>query len=675
MALALRRYRKSLLASGLLSPAELADFERALPRGKRPSSGDDLARLLIEAGRLTEFQAGEIVAGRTTALVLGNYVVLDRIGAGGMGQVFKAWHRRMERVVALKTLPDQRSAGEDSVARFRREVLSAARLSHPNIVAAYDADVCNGIHYLVMEYVNGPNLSDVLRQRGPLPLGEAVRSVIDAARGLAYAHSQGIVHRDIKPSNLIADRSKIVKVLDLGLARMPSLAAGAELTLPGDVVGTLEYMAPEQAAGSRDVDHRADIYGLGCTLYRLVVGDFPFPGRTPQEIIAAHRNQAIPSLRAGREEVPRSLDAVFKRMVTKEPTERIQSMQEVVDALERLRLADKRSNGALQRDSQPAENSESGDDVELAPTSPANPPLDAEVPRPAGEEQASERVTRPSSVAPVPPKVAIATLAAGLLLIAGLSWLDSDHDGPPPLVQDQTAGIYRLAREAVGEWSETLGVPLRMTNTLGMQFVLIPPSKASDNSSTDGGPFYFSVYELTVGQFQVFLTASGRSPSGVSLSSGERHPAIVSAADAEKFCRWLSDRERAVYRLPTEAEWSQACSAGTPTQWWFGDDATALARFAWFDANAAARTHQVGLLEANPFGLHDILGNAAEWCLTRNSLRPSWVLCGGSYLSPPSESGPARRNEPPAAARAVGGVRLVLELPAEARLSRHDRRP
>lgn len=659
MALAPRRYRKSLLATGLISSAELAAFERALPRPRRPSSADDFARLLIEAGKLTQFQVDEIAAGRTTRLVLGNYVVLDRIGAGGMGQVFKAWHRRMERVVALKTLPDQRSAGEDSVARFRREVLSAARLSHPNIVAAYDADVAKGIHFLVMEYVDGPNLSDVLRLRGPLPLAEAVRGALDAARGLAYSHSQGVVHRDIKPSNLIVDRTGIVKVLDLGLARMPSLAAGAELTLPGDVVGTLEYMAPEQAAGSRDVDARADVYGLGCTLYRLVTGEFPFPGRTPQEIIAAHRNQAIPSLRGLRKDAPRSLDAIFKKLVAKEPTERMQTMQEVIGAFERLRLVEKRFGRwpVQPSDSRPPDRRESGDDIELSPTS---------VGQLAADNHRSDKIAKPPSVAPVSPKVAIATLAAGLLLIAGLSWFDAHHNGESPPMPGETASIYERAHEAARQWSESLGVPSRMTNTLGMQFVLIPPANAKGESPTAVvKPFYFSAYELTSGQFQAFLAARSGSAAGGRSAQGERHPVNVTAADADMFCRWLSDRERASYRLPTEAEWSHACSAGTATPWWFGDDTAVLECFAWHNANAAGRTHQVGLLEANPFGLHDILGNAAEWCSVGNSSPRGYVLCGGSYLASPAELRPGRANR-----GAVAGVRLVLDLPAEARWAR-----
>ncbi|HQU44896.1 MAG TPA: bifunctional serine/threonine-protein kinase/formylglycine-generating enzyme family protein [Pirellulales bacterium] len=674
MALSLRRYRKSLLATGLISPAELAAFERGLPRAKRPKAADELARLLVEAGKITEFQAGEIGAGRTTELVLGNYVVLDRIGAGGMGQVFKAWHRRMERVVALKTLPDQRAAGEDSVARFRREVLSAARLSHANIVAAYDADVAQGIHFLVMEYVDGPNLSEVVRQHGPLPVADAVRHVLDAARGLAYAHSQGIIHRDIKPSNLIVDRSGIVKVLDLGLARMPAVAAGAELTLPGDVVGTLEYMAPEQAAGSRQVDARADIYGLGCTLFRLIAGEFPYPGRSPQEIIAAHRDQKIPSLRALREEVPRSLDAIFKKLAAKDPSQRPQSMEEVIAAFERLRFVERRfvgsPPGGRLGDRLTPERSESGDDLELAPTfageAPAAAAIAVEPVAPAGSR--ADESSTPASTAKVSPRTAIVTLAGALTLIAGLSWLESVRVPGPPTHPDTKESIYQVAQEDARQWSESLGVPLRMTNTLGMQFILIPPSHGPDESvRAVRTPFYLSVYELTAGQVHQFLAARGYATSAARGWEGDRHPATaLTASDAEAFCRWLSDRERASYRLPTDAEWSHACAAGAATRCWF-DENESLDRYAWYEANAAGRTHQVGLLEANPFGLHDILGNAAEWCVSGNGPRMRHVLCGGCWSSAGAQLAPGAIEAAGVHGGGLGGVRLVLDLPSEAR--------
>jgi serine/threonine protein kinase len=263
---------------------------------------------------------------------LGEYTVLERIGAGGMGQVFKALHRRMDRIVALKVLPKEIGKSFDALERFQQEVRSAARLSHPNIVTAYDAGELDGSPFLVMEYVDGHDFFRHVQQHGPLPVAQAVGCVQQAARGLDYAHVKGIVHGDVKPANLLlssADAS--VKVSDLGLARFRFASAGNDA-----VVGTADYLAPEQTLEPRQVDHRSDIYSLGCTLFYLLTGKPMYEGQTVIQKMLGHREQPTPSLRRVRPEVSEALDGVFQRMVAKKPADRFQSMAEVVQALERL---------------------------------------------------------------------------------------------------------------------------------------------------------------------------------------------------------------------------------------------------------------------------------------------------------------------------------------------------
>ena len=340
MAVSLEQFVENLVRSGLFTAAELAAFQQNLAPDRRPGKPQDLARELVRAGRLTKYQAAEIYQGKTKGLVLGDYVVLDEIGAGGMGQVFKAWHRTMERVVALKKLPQKTMRSPQAVDRFRREVRAAARLEHPNIVTAYDAGEAEGIHFLVMQYVDGRDLADVLAERGPLPVAEAVDYMIQAARGLEYAHRQGIVHRDIKPANLLLDREGTVKILDMGLARMhqpdrPVETARSErLTESGQVMGPFDYMPPEQAENTHHADHLADVYSLGCTLYRLLTGDPPYQGETAIQVLLAHREAAIPSLSEARPDVPAQLDAVCQRMMAKRPEDRQPSMAAVVADLE-----------------------------------------------------------------------------------------------------------------------------------------------------------------------------------------------------------------------------------------------------------------------------------------------------------------------------------------------------
>jgi len=333
------QFWQSLQASGLFSSEDLERYRNRWFKEGLPDSGEELARELVRHGVLTSFQAGCLLRGKTKFLVLGEYEILDQLGKGGMGVVFKARHRRMERVVALKTLPPQAMKDPESVQRFYREVKAAARLIHPNIVTAYDAGEQHGIHYLVMEYVDGQDLASLVKEHGPMPLEEALECVLQAARGLAYAHSQGVIHRDIKPSNLLVDRSGVVKILDMGLARLMFDPAkdgvtGDQLTATGQVMGTCDYMAPEQAVSTHRVDGRADIYSLGCTLYRLLTGEPPYPRQTLMEVLVAHREAPIPSLSKARPDVPVEVDMVFQRMMAKRPEDRYQRMEEVIEALE-----------------------------------------------------------------------------------------------------------------------------------------------------------------------------------------------------------------------------------------------------------------------------------------------------------------------------------------------------
>jgi serine/threonine protein kinase len=252
----------------------------------------------------------------------------------------------MRREVALKVLPRDLVKSPEALRRFHREVQAAAKLHHPNIAAAYDADEDDGVHFLVMELVEGPDLAGYVAEAGELPAPVAVQLTLQAARGLAHAHLQGVVHRDIKPANLVVNVQGTLKILDMGLAQLRSLGAdeGVELTHMGQAMGTIDYMAPEQAVDAHSVDHRADIYSLGCTMFYLLTGRPISPEGSMVQKLLWHQTASRPSLREACSDATERLDLIFQRMVAASADDRYSLMRDVVEDLERvlpeLRLGD-----------------------------------------------------------------------------------------------------------------------------------------------------------------------------------------------------------------------------------------------------------------------------------------------------------------------------------------------
>ncbi len=281
-----------------------------------------------------DLPSGDSLSARTERIALPNYEVGERIGAGGMGKVYKAVHTWLGRTVAVKFIAKEALADPDAGRRVAHEIRAIGRLDHPNVVRASDAGCVAGAHYLVTEFVDGCDLARLVKIAGPLKPADACEVVRQAALGLQHAHEQQLVHRDIKPSNLLLGRDGTVKLLDFGLARLAS--GQTALTTTGQMIGTLDYLAPEQASDARQVDIRSDIYSLGCTFYFLLTGRAPFSGpehETPASKIKAHLADRPPMPRGGRGRIPLPVLACLERMMAKSADDRYQKPAVIAAAL------------------------------------------------------------------------------------------------------------------------------------------------------------------------------------------------------------------------------------------------------------------------------------------------------------------------------------------------------
>jgi serine/threonine protein kinase len=331
----LDRLLKLVRVSGLVEPDQLSEVHSQLSAESTSApTASDLTTALIERGLITRWQARKLLQGRHKGFFLGRYKLLEHLGTGGMSSVYLAEHLHMRRRVAIKVLPRSRNEDSSYLERFYRESQAVASLDHANIVRAYDIDTDGKYHFLVMEYVEGRDLQELVTEVGPLPYDTAADYIMQAADGLAHAHRAKLIHRDIKPSNLLVDPQGTIKILDLGLARFTG-DDEASLTIAHqeNVLGTADYLSPEQAVNSHNVDERSDLYSLGCTLYFLLMGHPPFPTGTLAQRLLAHQTREPTSITEKRPDVPPGMLAICRRMMDKKPETRYQSAAEVVAAL------------------------------------------------------------------------------------------------------------------------------------------------------------------------------------------------------------------------------------------------------------------------------------------------------------------------------------------------------
>jgi serine/threonine protein kinase/formylglycine-generating enzyme required for sulfatase activity len=608
-----------------LIPIELAYRQR---RGELFTPDEYAARFpQLDRNRLVRLfrDAGEALI----PPVLGEYELLRPIGSGGMGVVYLARHRRMNRLVALKAVPPDAPERDVLHQRFAREVEITARLVHPNVVVAFDAREDQGVSYLVTAYLEGGDLGGAVNRSGPLSLRTAIDATRAAALGLGHAHERGVIHRDVKPSNLLLDGSGRVCVADWGLARAGTSApANSKLTAAGMVLGTIDYLAPEQAGNSEAADARSDVYSLGCVLFFLLAGRPPFDPGTVWDRLDAHRDIPAPDVRDFRTDVPGPLAELVARMLAKRPDDRPQDMPSVIAALDPL--------------------------IEPQPTPPQEP-------------KASRRALLLGAMLLAP------AVGFGVWRFTRERPSSQTDESTPPWEQVDAPPVAELPladpREYQRRWAEYLRVPVERTDSVGrvkFEFVLVPPGTFRMGSPdelvarlarpdldnwnrsryhaekerlvTIRRPYYLGKTEVTFAQFELFVARDGhttlaergtlgwgyhgpdevwkRGPfnwkSAGKYTPVQDHPVINTAwPDWVRFCKWLGAETAGVCRLPAESEWEFACRGGRNGLWGHGDDPDALNRFAVYGVEVPL---PVGSREPNGFGLLDMHGNLSEGC-------------------------------------------------------------
>ncbi len=342
MSLTIDKFIENLNESKLVSAAKLSSARDKFRASGHTMEADSFSRFLIEEELLTPWQNSYLMQGKTKGFFIGAYKILKILGKGGNSYVYLAEHKRLKQLRAIKILARRRvkNQRDSSLKRFIQEARETAKLDHPNVIRCFDIGVEGKMYYLVMEYVQGRDLHRIVRDKGPLDFGLAASCVFQTAMGLKYIKENGLIHRDIKPGNIFATAKGTIKILDLGLALLdrsenfdPSITI-----MHNDNIGTADYLAPEQALNSHEVDHRVDIYGLGCTLYYLLVGHAPFPEGTVVQRIAKHQSVMPTDILELRPDCPQPLRDLCWHMIQKDAGDRIQDYDQLLERIRQFRF-------------------------------------------------------------------------------------------------------------------------------------------------------------------------------------------------------------------------------------------------------------------------------------------------------------------------------------------------
>jgi eukaryotic-like serine/threonine-protein kinase len=691
-----------LQTSGLLSEPQLREL-RGWIAHKKPDI-KALAQDLVQRGWLTPFQIKEIAKNRGTGLrIADRYVLLDVVGEGGMGRVYKAHDTRMGRDVAFKVIRKEKLQHPAAAGRFLQEMIALGKLTkHPNVVEMFTADQVDDSHYCVMEYIDGADLTRVVRDNGPMAIPQACDAIRQAALGLEHAFQTGLVHRDIKPSNIIVPRTTgPVKLVDLGLARVVDTVPedAHRITQEGFVIGTPDFLAPEQARDPMSVDIRADIYALGGTLFYILTGRVPYENGTATEKLLRHCTDPPPNLLDYRREAPAALQQLIHWCMAKKAEDRPQTPLQLAVALQPFCPPPSPSAGVFATGS----GLYAGvPDRQMVPAvAPAYQPVNypvysqppvaelvhepADTPIPLPDPNPSSQVFKlpPQSNDSDPirkrsegkfPIGLVLFLLSGLLvafvvgLVAFLMLFRPEPGPPEPFTNTANMKMVKLDG---GKFR--MGSPETETSRR--------PDEGPVRDVTIRGPFFMAATEVTIGQY--FRVTGVYPAKSTRAKNPDQMPVeFITWEDANEFCRKLTEKEKDqpwmrkkwAYRLPTEAEWEYTCRGGTETPFAFGDRVV-FKNQAMYQLTPSGRdpyevgdkpdeairfAQAVGKTEANKFGLYDMHGNVAEWCsdwykseayrdaARENPTGPNdgdrRVVRGGSFRDPASTARSAARD-------------------------------
>ncbi len=542
--------------------------------------------------------------------IVGNYKVLREIGRGGMGVVYKAHEMSLQRVVALKILPERLAKDPSFVKRFAQEARSAAQLNHPNIVTIHAVGRHEGNYFIAMEYVRGESLYTVIHDAKRLEVSKALDFACQAAEALAEAHRRGIVHRDVKPPNMIVDEAGRLKILDFGLAKV--LHSVSNLTDAGGLLGTPRYMSPEQCQG-QELDARSDVYSLGITLYEMLAGETPFNAETPLALMKLIVDQPLPSLNEVNINVSKDVANVVHKMTAKRKEDRYQNAEELAEALDMLLQGKADPSAALHSPSSALDAYPGYDDIDETLITPV--PF-------SGARQTTK--TQP------PWKLIAGAACVALVLIVFLA------------VYLPFRGHRLIGADNASAWRQLSDDTAQLKAPKGpkLNFVWIPPGTFQRSQQNFRGRqgqstpaikgFWMAQHETTVAEFEAFARntdyktaleksggASWKNPGRKTLP--DEPVVMVTKDDAIAYCNWLSQQTGQLYRLPTGDEWQYANQEGSGRSSRFRSQAGALNEFGLYGGTTQDSGSFV-IQDAksggpNERGLYGMAGNVWEWSL------------------------------------------------------------